>query len=140
MLFITYSLLAMSSEVPGVKRGPLAEALDGITDKKEREAAQGGGRGRRGGGRGGGRGGREASLGHDDAPLQSGGGGLPGRSVLAAASGSKGAQPDGSGAQDSEDYLGGGKRKPVKWTRGANNALERAAGELYAAGISVGSR
>jgi hypothetical protein len=145
VMFVTYSLLAMSSsEVPGVKKGPLAEALKYITDPTARAAA-GGGKGR-GTGRGRGRGGRgSASRGGSEAA----GDDEDSVAVTAAADAdvADGEEQQQQQDDDAEAEGGGGGRgrgkkqaKKISWKKAPGDALERAAGELYASQVAVGSR
>eukprot|EP00879_Flechtneria_rotunda_P009637 GHRR01010084.1.p1 GENE.GHRR01010084.1~~GHRR01010084.1.p1 ORF type:complete len:1075 (+),score=467.79 GHRR01010084.1:930-4154(+) len=137
VMFVTYSLLAMSNEVPGVKAGPLAAALQDIhtTAARGRRNAGPTGRGRgraRVRGRGRGRGSsREPSPNLDSTAADGDGSSVPLEGV------------DNAAAADTEQEGGGrgGKKKgKINWNKAPRSALQRAAGELYAANIAVGCR
>jgi hypothetical protein len=134
---------AMGQEVPQVKNGPLATALNCIRDptynddkKKQKNARAGRG------GRGGGRAGRGRGGGRQ--------GGRGSAYSSAASSRASSASSDGWSSSDGED---GGEAAAAglaadgeaaaaakKWLRAPQSALERAAGELAACGIAVGCR
>jgi hypothetical protein len=152
VMFVTYSLLAMSSsEVPGVKKGPLAQALKFITDPTARAAAAGGGRGRERG-RGRGRGGRGSASRGGSVSQQVGEAAGDDEDSVAVTAAADADVVDGEEQQqqqdeDGEAEGGGGGRgrgkkqqKKISWKKAPGDALERAAGELYASHVAVGSR
>lgn len=153
-MFVTYSLLAMSTEVPGVRNGPLAQALKLITDPTARAAAgstaaassEGGGRGRgRGRGRSGrgGRGGRGSMSRGGSASQLAGADDEEQSGSAAAVDGAVDGEAAEGEEQEEEEATGrrGRKKgKKISWKRAPGSAVERAAGELYAAQVAVGSR
>jgi hypothetical protein len=127
----------MGQEVPQVRNGPLANALNSIRDpsyvdntkkSSENKSARGGRGGRAGRGRGGGRGSAYSSAANSRASSR----------------GSSMTSGNPFSDEESGDEAAAGVEAEVpavnKWLRAPQSALERAAGELAACGITVGSR
>lgn len=127
----------MGNEVPGVKRGPLARALSAIRDPAaEKAAVKAAAKPSRAGGKAGrGRGGSSAAssrAGSCDVTQDAAGSSSDGECEEEEEE-AEGAAPVGRGR-------GKAKKQSPKWKRGAQSALERAAGELHACGIKEGCR
>jgi hypothetical protein len=131
----------MGQEVPQVKNGPLANALNSIRDpayvdstKKNsmNKSARGGRGGRAGRGRGGGRSSAYSSAANSRASSRASSM-TSGNPLSDVESGDEAAAAAAAGVEGEVPAVD-------KWLRAPQSALERAAGELAACDIAVGSR